>query len=213
MKKIKLIIFDLDGTLVDAYPAINASFNHTMKKLGYAQQKPQLIRRAVGWGDKQLLAPFVRQQDLTRALAIYRLHHKNSLGRKSRVLAGARGLLSKLKKKGYKLAVASNRPRKFSLILLKHLKLKGYFDYVLCADQLKQGKPHPEILKNILRRFALSAEAALYLGDMAIDAQAGRNAGIRTVMVSGGSSSIKELRQERPWRIVRRVGALLKLGL
>jgi len=62
-----------------------------------------------------------------------------------------------------------------------------------------------------MRRFSLSAEDCLYVGDMVIDAQAGRDAGIKTVMVTTGSNTESEIKKEKPWRIIRRVSGLLKI--
>lgn len=202
MKETKLIIFDLDGTLVDAYPAIIESFNYAMEVLGYPRRKDSIIRRAVGWGDSSLLKPFVREEDLNKAVLIYRKHHKGSLLKHSKTLPFARELLGYLKKKGYKLAVASNRPSFFSGILIRHLGLGRYLDYTLCADRLKKGKPHPEILKRIMRRFSVKPRQALYVGDMAIDAQAGRRAKIKTIIVTTGSSLKSEIKEENPYRII-----------
>ncbi len=205
MNKIKLIIFDLDGTLIDAYAAIAKSFNFAMKKFGYPRQSALKIRKAVGWGDAQLLQFFIREDDLPGVLALYRRHHKHSLIRYSKVFPGVIQLLAMLKAEKYKLAVASNRPTKFSLLLMRHLKLIRYFDYVLCADKLKVGKPHPEILRRILAKFPLNPSAALYVGDMVIDAQAGRRARIKTVIVTTGSSLPKDIRLEKPWKIIKNI--------
>ena len=211
MKNIKLIIFDLDGTLIDAYTAITRSFNSAMKQFSYPRQSRSVIRRAVGWGDEQLLRPFVKAGDLAGVLAFYRSHHKKSLIKYSKVFPGVRQLLAKLKAKGYKLAVASNRPTRFSLLLIRYLKLNRYFDYVLCADKLKAGKPHPEILRKIMAKFSMSRAGTLYVGDMVIDAQAGRRSGVRTVIVTTGSSSAQQIRLEKPWKMVKRIKDLLKL--
>lgn len=211
MRKIKLIIFDLDGTLVNAYPAITRSFNYVMRKLHYPKQSSLAIRRAVGWGDENLLKPFVKKEDLKQAVFFYRRHHKRSLIQRSRVFPGIYRLLVYLRKKGYNLAIASNRPTKFSLILMAHLKITKYFDYVLCADKLKQGKPHPEILNQIRRRFLFEPGRVLYVGDMAIDAQAGRRAKVRTIIVTTGSSSLPEIRKERPCRIIKKLSDLMKM--
>ncbi len=205
MNKIKLIIFDLDGTLIDAYAAITASFNFAMRKFGYPRQSALKIRQAVGWGDAQLLQPFVRENDLLEVLEAYRRHHKHSLTKHSKVFPGVIQLLARFKAEKYKLAVASNRPTKFSLLLMRHLKLSRYFDYVLCADKLKAGKPHPEILRRILAEFSLKPSAALYVGDMVIDAQAGRRARIKTVIVTTGSSLSGEIRLEKPWKILKKI--------
>jgi len=210
-KNIKLVIFDLDGTLIDAYLAIISSFNYTMKRFNRPLQSAAVIRKAVGWGDKNLLAPFVPAKDLEKALSVYRRHHRKSLIIHSRLFPGVRRLLKKIKGKSYKLAVASNRPTAFSLILLRDLKIRQYFDQVLCADKLKYGKPHPDILNKIMRRASLTAGQCVYVGDMVIDAQAGSRAGVRTVMVTTGSSTRKELLRENPFRIISRVIDLLKI--
>ncbi|MDD5097095.1 MAG: HAD family hydrolase [Candidatus Omnitrophica bacterium] len=211
MQKIKLIIFDLDGTLVDAYRAIEISFNYCLRKLKLKPVRPAIIRRAVGWGDKFLLAPFVNKQDLDTILSVYRKHHKQSLLRYSKLYPKARLLLRQFKAQGYKLAVASNRPTEFSLILLKHLRIREFFDFVLCADSLKHGKPAPEILNKIVRRFALPKSQVLYVGDMVLDAQAGRRAGIKTIIVTTGSSGLAEIKKEQPAKIIPEISKLAGL--
>jgi len=102
MQNIKLIIFDLDGTLVDAYAAINSSFNYVMRKLGLKPQRADSIRRSVGWGDANLLKPYVPEKNLKRALSLYRKHHKYSLLKHTHLYPHALPLLRYLKAKGYK---------------------------------------------------------------------------------------------------------------
>jgi len=213
MKNILLIIFDLDGTLIDAYPAIIRSFNYAMRKMGYPGQDASVIRRAVGWGDVNLLKPFIESRDLRKAVSLYRNHHKAALVKYSRLFPGVNPLLSRLKKKGYKIAVASNRPTRFSWILIRHLKIKKYFDYVLCADRLEHIKPHPQILNRIMDKFSVKPEHTLYVGDMVIDAQAGRRAGVRVVIVTTGSSSRAEIKEEKPYRIIKAISGLSGLLL
>lgn len=208
MENLKLIIFDLDGTLIDAYLAISSSFNYVMRRLGLKSQSNATVRRLVGWGDLNLLKPYVLQKDLKRALSLYRTHHKQSLLKHARLYPYVRPLLRRLKKNDYKLAVASNRPSKFSRILLKHLEIGVFFDYVLCANQVRYGKPHPEMLNIIVKRFAFKKSQVLYVGDMAIDAQAGRRAKINTVIVASGSSSQPDIKREQPFRIISAISRL-----
>lgn len=211
MKEIKLIIFDLDGTLVDAYQAIIKSFNYTMQRLNYPRQNSLVIRRAVGWGDESLLKPFLKEKDLVAAVSLYRKHHKAILLRNSRLLPKVDKVLKYLKEKSYKLAIASNRPCQSSWIIIRHLGLKKYFDYVLCADRVKHIKPHPEILNRIMQRFYLEPKQAIYIGDMAIDAQAGRRAKVKTMIVTTGSSTREEIKKEKPHRILRNMADLFKI--
>ncbi|MFC1708603.1 HAD family hydrolase [Candidatus Omnitrophota bacterium] len=211
MPKFKLIIFDLDGTLVNSYPAIISSTNYTLQKLGLNRRSSDAIKRAVGWGDRALLIPFFGKRNLEAALSIYRRHHKISLKAKTRFMSYAYRLLSYLDKKGYKLAVASNRPSKFSDILLRHLKIKKFFDYVLCKDQIRYGKPHPSILNKVMHKLNVDRKEVLYVGDMAIDVRTGRRARVKTFAVSTGSSTVAELKKEKPSFMGRDLSRLFKI--
>ena len=204
---IKLVIFDLDGTLVNAYPAVAQSVNYTLRRLGLPRRTHQEIKRSVGWGDKRLMATFVGDPLAEKAIRLYRPHHTRALACLGgvRFLAGAKGLLAALGKHGYKLAIASNRPTKFTMLILKTLGICGCFDMVLCADRAPQPKPHPDILWAILKRMRVPAQQALYVGDMGIDVECGRRAGVRTVAVSTGSSTAAELRALKPYRVIHKI--------
>ncbi len=210
LNSVKVVIFDLDGTLVDAYQAVEASFNFTMKKLGLPIKSKLVIRRAVGWGDKNLLLPFVPKRVLKSALRIYRRHHRRALVKKSRLFPGASQLLKRLSSK-YRLAIASNRPTEFSKILLRSLKINKYFSFLLCADRLKKAKPDPEILQQILRHFHIQRSEVIYIGDMAIDAQTARRAKIKSIIVTTGSSSLSEIKREKPYKIISSIREVTKL--
>lgn len=204
----KLIIFDLDGTLVDAYQAIEKSLNFTLKRLGHSQVSPCRVRMSVGWGDENFIKKFLKGEEAKRGLSIYRRHHKSSLLKYSRLIPQAKEILETLKKKGYKLAIASNRPQRFTDILIDHLELKKYFDLVVCAKNKDEIKPNPTLLRRITRRLKVSPEETLYVGDMTIDVYAGKNAGIRTIAVLGGSSSRAELNKAKPFRIISKLPEL-----
>jgi len=208
---IKLVIFDLDGTLIDAYQAVIESFNYAMSRACYPCRSALTIRRAVGWGNVNLLKPFVKSKDLSRVVRIYRRHHKSSLLRNARLFPGVKNILSYLKRKGYILAVASNRPTFFSGFLIRHFKLNKYFDYVISSDKLRYGKPHPQILNHILDKFQIMPSEAVYVGDMDIDALAGRRAKIKTLIVTTGSSSKSAVKKVRPYEVIPQIKALMKI--
>ncbi len=200
----KLVIFDLDGTLVNAYPAVSASINFTLKKMGHAPQSAAVIKRSVGWGDKHLLEGFLGKAKAVEALKIYRRHHMKALRATNgvRFLRGAKGTLAYLKKEGYQLAIATNRPTKYTLLILEILKIGQYFDIVVCADKAKKPKPHPAMLIQILRTLRVTKKDALYVGDMTIDVETGRRAKVRTVAVATGSCTPAQLKQLKPWRMI-----------
>lgn len=208
---IKLVIFDLDGTLMDAYPAIVESFNYVMKTLGYPVISPMTIKRKVGFGARNLLGGFVKPADLEKALRVYGRNHWKAITSGTKLMPGAAKVLKTLEGRGYRLAVASNRSSGSSNRALRHLKVRQKFDYVLCGDKLKHPKPHPEVLLRILRKFKLKSHEALYVGDMTIDVQTGQRAGVRVAAVTTGSSTAAEIKKMRPFKVIRRLDALLGL--
>jgi len=207
-KKIKLIIFDLDGTLVDAYQAVAASLNHALKSFGYPAIDDLTIKRSVGWGDKNLISKFVPAEDVDRVLSVYRSHHRSALKSGTKFLPGAKQVLVQLKNEGFKLAIASNRPSRFTHIILKHLDVQSHFAAVVCADQVGAPKPAPDCLDRILKTCRIGPEEALYVGDMTIDIETGKNAGVSTVGVITGSSTEEEIRSLNPNWIIYHISEL-----
>ena len=206
--KIQLVIFDLDGTLINAYPAICKSFNFAMKHMGYSRVNHKTICRKVGWGEWNLIRPFVASADLEKTISIYRTHHREAIKTGTRLLPGARQILRWLKDRRYKIAVASNRSTRSSRLIIKHLKIAKYFDYVLCGDKVKKAKPHADILKQILKKFSLRPRQALYVGDMTIDIQTGKSAKVKTVAVVTGSSTKREIERLEPLKAIFNIFSL-----
>ena len=200
----------MDGTLADAYEAISKSVNFTLQKLGCPKASYLKIRKAVGWGDRRLLAAFIPEKDMDAALSIYRRHHRISLKKYSRLMPYSKGVLEYLRGNNIKAAIASNRPTEFTKILLNSLGIKGCFDYVLCADKLTEGKPNPEIILKILRELKINPPQALYVGDMVIDVETGHNAGVKAIAVLGGSSTLAEIKKARPFKIIKSLASLRK---
>ena len=206
----RLVIFDLDGTLVNAYPAVVSSVNFTLKKCGFPPKTAYQIKRAVGWGDRQLMAQFVGEDLADQAIQWYRPHHLKALKTGVRFLPGVSVLLKDLKRKGVLLAIASNRPLLFTEVILKGLKIDHLFDYVLCADKAKKPKPYPDMLWQIGRRLKIPKEESLFVGDMTIDLNCGANAGIKTVAVTTGSNTKKELNDLKPYKIINNINQIKK---
>ena len=202
----KLFIFDLDGTLLDAYSAIVESMNYTLQRLNYPQADPARIIRAVGYGNYGLLKMFIRDQDLPVAKEIYRQHHQSNLYGKVFLMPGSLTLLQNLRTKGKLLAVATNRPRDTALLLLEILGIVDYFDRVLAGEEVKNPKPAPDIILALLEYFQVSKRETVFVGDMTIDAQTGRAAGVDTVIVTTGSSTREEIEAVKPGYIIDSLG-------
>ncbi|MDD5085699.1 MAG: HAD family hydrolase [Candidatus Omnitrophica bacterium] len=208
MDRKSLFIFDLDGTLVDAYKAVWKSLNFALKKLGLPTVTLEKVKKNVGRGDRLFVETFFPHGESGKALKLYRAHHKKALLSFSKLKPGARRLIDLLRKEGRRTALASNRPQMFTNIVLKRLGLK--LDYVLCADRIGKRKPDPKILLEILKKFRVRRKAAVYIGDMDIDMETARRAGIDAVFVTGGSSTLKSVRKYRK-KVVRSLTELVKL--
>jgi len=190
---IKVIAFDLDGTLINAYPAVEESINFLMKTFGLPIVDGDVIKRTVGLGDRNLVEAFVGPSRIEQAMPIYREYHAKALLRGSSFLPGALETLEELKAQGYRMAIASNRPKRFSMIVMEHLGMTHFFERILCGDELERGKPYPDILFHLIREMKVSNEEFLYVGDMDVDVQTGKSAGVPMVAVFTGSCSREEL--------------------
>lgn len=195
--------------MIDAYKPVERSINFSLRAHGFPAIDTETIKRTVGWGDRHLLEAFVGKERVAAVLKTYRRHHKESLKNGSKLLPGAGKLLRYLAKNRFKLAVASNRPTKYSHIVMRHLKIRDFFDYVLCADKAKRPKPYPDILKTILGRFSLTPSQALFVGDMTIDVQTGKRARVKTVAVASGSSRADELEALKPFAVIHHLDELV----
>jgi len=185
----KIAAFDLDGTLIDAYPAVAKTFNYALEKLGYPPVPPETIKRAVGGGDKDLAGKFVRKEDVPRLISVYRENHIRFFSEGIRLLDGTGELLSFLKENGLKVGLATNRAKFAVPALLEKLNIKQYFDIICTTDDVRNPKPHPDMLEKIMDFCnAGSRDDIFYVGDMDIDYFTGRNAGVDTYIVLTGSS-------------------------
>jgi phosphoglycolate phosphatase len=217
MSRIKLVIFDLDGTLVNAFKAVHVSVNYAMKKFDLPPVSAETVTRSVGWGARNLITKFVEAaapsdaKRLTeKVLAVYSKHHHQTLHQGVKFLPGAKKLIHNLHRNGYLLAVASNRTYHSTKLILECLKVKRYFKCVACADKIKKYKPDPGILQHILKRLKVKPSETIYIGDMTIDIQTGHAAGIKAIAVVTGSHKAAELRKSKPWKITRRIDSVEK---
>jgi phosphoglycolate phosphatase len=202
---IKLIIFDLDGTLVNAYKAVAVSVNKVLSDLNIPEADDATIQREVGWGERKLLNAFISDDLLDNAVAMYRKYHKQALSGNTFFLSGAKELIDIICKRGYTLAVATNRPVWSTKEILDCLGIRDRFKIVLSGEQVKNQKPAPDIIFDILEKLSVKKGEALFVGDMTVDAQTGNAAGVKTVIVTTGSSTREEIERESPFKIVDNV--------
>ncbi len=199
----RAVFFDFDGTLIDSYPAITASVNHVRERHGLPPLPEAEVRRHVGRGPHFLLEHTVGGSDVGRDVALYREHHPSVMIAGTELLPGAAKLVNSLARAGKKLCLCSNKPRLFSRQLLDHLGLGNDFDAILGPEDVAHPKPAPDMLIEGLRRLQVQPAQSLYIGDMSVDVQTARAAGVPVWVVATGSENAGELREARPDRLLR----------
>jgi phosphoglycolate phosphatase len=199
----RAVLFDFDGTLADSYAAIAASVNHVRAAHGLPPLDEAEVTRHVGRGPVYLLEHTVPGGDVAADLALYRSHHPGVMYGLTRLLPGAANAVAVLKERGRLVGVCSNKPRVFTAQLLEHLRLGGLIDVVLGPEDVVRPKPAPDMLLAALERLRVSAGEALYVGDMVVDIETARAAGVCVWVVPTGSEERLRLEQARPDRLLR----------
>lgn len=200
---LQAVLFDFDGTLIDSYPAITASVNHVRALYHLPPLDEPEVRRHVGRGPHYLFSHTVPAGSLEENIAAYRAHHPSVLQSGTRLLPGAAETLQALHKRGLRLGICSNKPVAYSRTLTAYLGVDSYLDLLLGPEDVAQPKPAPDMLVAALARLALPAAAVLYVGDMSVDIQTARAAGVAVWVVPTGSETVEQLERARPDRLLR----------
>ena len=197
------VLFDLDGTLIDSFPAIAASVNHVRSLHGLPPMSIAEVTRHVGRGATQLLRDTVGVGDPKANAEAYRVHHPSVIQSGTRWLPGALEMLQALHAQEVQLGICSNKPVAFTRLILAGYTYQPLFDIVLGPEDAGKHKPAPDILRCAMARLCVTPEETLYVGDMTIDIQTARAAGVRVWVVPTGSDTIEALDAAGPDRRLR----------
>ncbi|WP_038531922.1 HAD family hydrolase [Thermocrinis ruber] len=183
---IRLLIFDLDGTLIDSAEDIALHVGRVYRELKSKDVPADEVKKNIGDGARSLLANFFQGQELEEALERFLHYYISEPVIHTKPYEGVMETLEGLKERGILLAVATNKPHAITLEVLKRLKMFHYFDEVLGADLLPEKKPSPLPLLEIAKRLEVSPELGLMVGDSENDILAGRRAGMLTAHARWG---------------------------
>jgi len=183
----KLIIFDMDGTLVNSSLTIANAINYVRKNLGFEPMDQKEILRMVNDHTLNPAKTFYHAEafdaDHERWFSEYytRNHEKELV-----LYDGIKEMLDLLKEEGHALAVATNAYRGSTIESLTHLNVYDHFDAIACYDDVEKGKPYPDMLHKILDELDHSNDKSLFIGDGPRDELASKNANIPYIMVDWG---------------------------
>ena len=185
-----LILFDLDGTLVETAPDIADAVNDALRQVGLPDLSQAQISLWIGFGTQALLAqalalssatPLAEVQGsdlLAQTVGHYNRSYAQRCGQRSRLYPQVRATLAAVRQRGVKLALVTNKESRYTQMVLDAVQLQASFDQVVCGDSLPAKKPDPSGVQLCLSQLRVAPERALFVGDSSIDAATARNAGV-----------------------------------
>lgn len=212
----QLVIFDLDGTLLNTISDLAAACNRALSALGFATHEEAAYLGFVGNGISKLferaLPEAARTPENIEAVRAHFVPYYDAHGADlTRPYAGVEDLLRTLSARGVKLAVLSNKYQRATQALVERFFSEISFCAVLGQRDGVPTKPHPQAVQELLALAQVSAKDALYVGDSEVDAQTARNSGVPCCAVAWGFRTPERLRQEKPDFLVDTPSEILKL--
>ena len=213
---IKLVIFDLDGTLLNSLEDLADSCNYLLRKYGFPEHPLDSYRYFVGDGIRKLVERVLPEEKRQKAfveqffqemVAYYDIHKED----KTMPYPGIVETLETLQKQGVMLGVASNKVNKAMMPLMEHYFPTIQFTCVLGQREGIPVKPNPQIVFDIMKVAKVTAEEALYVGDTDVDMDTAHGAGIKAVGALWGYRDRQELTEHHAEYIIAKPMELVEL--
>ncbi len=207
----KAVFFDLDGTLIDSLPDIEAAIVQAALSMGLLAPSSTKVQAWVGNGAGALVErvladniciPQQRDPRYAALLEGYMQAYEALAHAYSSVDPGVEPLLRYWQQQGVKLAVITNKAARFTPSILRHFGILHYFDEVYCGDSFVHKKPHPMPLLRACEAFSITPEQALMVGDSRNDVGAAQNANVPCLAVRGGYNHGEDIALSKPTWIV-----------
>jgi phosphoglycolate phosphatase len=206
-----LLIFDLDGTLIDSKLDLANAVNATREHMGLEPLINSTIYTYVGNGApvlmRRAMGPDMPQPEVDRALAFFLAYYGEHKLDNTVLYPGLRGALDDYRDAGRRMAVLTNKPVRVSQAIIDGLGLGAHFLRVYGGNSFEHKKPHPIGIDRLREETGIARERTLMVGDSAVDVRTARNAGVACVGVTWGFQP-ESLRDDAPDFLVDRVEQL-----
>jgi phosphoglycolate phosphatase len=186
-----LVVFDLDGTLIDSAPDMHSAVNLMLADLGCSPLSLPEIRTMVGDGASALIARALAARqcvtaDPGKALAQFLEHYEANPTALTRTFPGVPETLERLQAFGLTLAICTNKPSRLTHMILDRLGISRFFVKIIAGDTLPFRKPDPRALIEVLSVFGTPAAAAIMVGDSEVDAATAHAANVPLILMTYG---------------------------
>ena len=212
----KLVIFDLDGTLLNTIADLAQSTNHALNVLGYPTHEESAYNFMVGNGINKLFERALpetakNEENVLRVRKEFIPYYDAHNADKSHPYPGIPELLEQIQSQGLQIAVASNKYQAATAKLVAHYFAEGTFATVYGQRDNVPTKPDPTVVYNILAETGYTRDETLYVGDSSVDMRTAANSGLRSVAVTWGFRPRKELEENGAVYIIDRPEQLLDI--
>jgi len=219
LNKPKMILIDVDGTLVDSVPDLAYCVDQMMRQLGRPPHGEAKVRDWVGNGVERLVRRALvgqlegepSDEDFARAYPVFLELYAENTSKRSVLYPGVREGLDYMKAQGYLLGCVTNKASQFTIPLLKDLGVHDEFGIVVCGDTLPVKKPDPRPLLHAAEQLAVGPADSLMLGDSKSDVAAARAAGFQIVCMSYGYNHGEDIRNYSPDAVIDSMAELAAL--
>lgn len=208
----KLIIFDMDGTILDTLDDITNSVNYTFKHFNYQEVSREQVRKALGNGGKRLITDLLVKEQITNIddiVAFYLNYYTKNNNIFTKPYEGILDLLKELKK-DYLLAVVSNKSDHLVKSLNNDL-FNGLFDLSIGEQKGLKIKPDSDMLNFALDFFNLDKNSAIFIGDSEVDIKTANNTSLEVIAVTWGFRDLDDLIKHKPDFIVNNPKEILNI--
>jgi HAD superfamily hydrolase (TIGR01549 family) len=208
--RIKAILFDLDGVLVDSPDAIWKAHNLAAKKLGYPTCKKEEIYRLIGMKWDDLIAILLPEADIELFKKTVNEMYKD-VYKHVKLIGDANKVLKELKNRGFKLGLVSGSNRSYADDVLKALKFDfSVLDVRVHSEDTERHKPDPDPILLALKKLKVKPKEAIYIGDSLIDYRAAKAAGVNFIGALSGVTMMEEFLKNNVIYIIKDIGELLR---
>jgi phosphoglycolate phosphatase len=185
-----LLIFDLDGTLIDSKLDLVHSVNAARQLMNLPAISEELVSSYVGNGApvlmRRALGPEASDEDVQRALAFFLDYYREHMLDNTRLYPGVQEALDRLLDGGAKMAVLTNKPVRFSRAIVEGLGLGAHFFQIYGGNSFEQKKPDPVGIEKLMEECGAERERTIMVGDSAVDIRTARNAKVKACGVTYG---------------------------